>query len=254
MATQRLLATLASSISLLMLQCGGEQKPAQSADAANTTTTATATTSTEGTAATPPTGTQPDTVATTATEQRKDTTADTTSANSNKPTDDAPPSALSDAQIAAITDGANGAEIEQAKLARTKSKNQKVLQFASMMITHHSEAQKKQAKLKITSAESPLSAQMTQDANQVLTSLKDKTGADFDSSYMRAQVDEHQTLLDTLNTRLLPSVSSPELKAYLQEIKTRVEQHLEAARTTESGLGNSPSTVNRPGNAASTIR
>lgn len=252
MATHRLLATLASSVGLLMLQCAEHQQPAHNADAASTTTTTATTpvTATNTTAA--PSGPQPDAVATTATEQRKDA-SDTTSANSNKPTDDAPPSTLNDAQIAAITDGANGAEIEQAKLARSKSKNQKVLQFASMMITHHSEAQKKQAKLNITTAESPLSAQMTKDANEILTSLKDKTGAEFDRSYMRSQVDEHQTLLETLNTRLLPSVSSPELKAYLETIKTRVEQHLEAARTTESGLGNTPNSVTRPGNAASTI-
>lgn len=249
MATQRTLATLASSIALMMLQCA-EQEPAKTADAADSRQTV------PGTAANTPTATspQPDAVATTATEQPQDATSDSTSANPNKPTDDAPPSALSDAQIAAITDGANSAEIEQAKLARSKSKNQKVLQFASMMISHHSEAQKKQAKLNIAPAESPLSAQMTTDANQVLTSLKEKTGSEFDQAYLRSQVDEHQTLLDTLNTRLLPSASNPELKAYLQEIKARVEQHLEAARTAQSNLTTPPGTTNRPSNAASSLK
>lgn len=249
MATQRTLATLASGIALMMLQCA-EHEPAKSADAADTRESA----SGMGANATTPTTPQPDAVATTATEQRKDATPDSTSANPNKPTDDAPPSTLSDAQIAAITDGANSAEIEQAKLARSKSKNQKVLQFASMMITHHSEAQKKQAKLNITAAESPLSAQMTTDANQVLTSLKEKTGSDFDQAYLKSQVDEHQTLLDALNTRLLPSASNPELKAYLQEIKTRVEQHLEAARTAQSNSSSPPNTPNRAGNAASSVK
>ncbi|HET9932792.1 MAG TPA: DUF4142 domain-containing protein [Polyangiaceae bacterium] len=251
MVRQRTLATLAGSLALMMLQCA-EHEPAKNADAANMQTASTP--GAMGNDTNPPTGPAPDAVATTATEQRKDTTSDSTSANSNKPTDDAPPSALSDAQIAGITDGANSAEIEQAKLARSKSKNQKVLQFASMMITHHGDAQKKQAKLNITSAESPLSAQMTTDANQILTSLKDKNGMDFDRAYMRSQVDEHQALLDALNTRLLPSVSSPELKAYLQEIKTRVEQHLEAARTTESTFGTTPNTTNRPSNAASSVK
>ncbi|MFZ5892498.1 MAG: DUF4142 domain-containing protein [Myxococcota bacterium] len=252
MSTQRMLATLASSISLLMLQCA-EQQPAQNANAANTTATTSTPESATTMSSTPASGPQPEAVATTATEQRRDATPESGSAATNKPTDDAPPSTLSDAQIGAITEGANSAEIEQAKLARSKSKNQKVLQFAAMMITHHSEAQKKQAKLKLTTAESPLSAQMTADANQILTSLKDKTGMDFDRAYMQAQVEQHQTLLETLNTRLLPSVSSPELKAYLTEIKTRVEQHLESARTTEAGLGTTPNTP-RPGNAASSIQ
>lgn len=250
MATQRTLATLASGIALMMLQCA-EHEPAKNADVANSQTTPAS--GEMANQSTPPVGPAPDAVASTATEQRKDT-ADSTSANPNKPTDDAPQAALSDAQIAGITDGANSAEIEQAKLARSKSKNQKVLQFASMMITHHGDAQKKQAKLNITSADSALAAQMTASANQVLTSLKDKSGMDFDRAYMRSQVDEHQTLLDTLNTRLLPSASSPELKAYLQDIKKSVEQHLEAARSTESTFGTTPSTTNRPGNAASSMK
>lgn len=251
MATQRTLATLASGIALMMLQCA-EHEPAKNADVANSQTTPPS--GEMANQSTPPAGPAPDAVASTATEQRKDSASDSTSANPNKPTDDAPQAALSDAQIAGITDGANSAEIEQAKLARSKSKNQKVLQFASMMITHHGDAQKKQAKLNITSADSALSAQMTKDANQILTSLKDKSGMDFDRAYMRSQVDEHQTLLDTLNTRLLPSVSSPELKAYLQDIKKSVEQHLEAARSTESTFGTTPSTTNRPGNAASSMK
>jgi len=47
---------------------------------------------------------------------------------------------LNDQQIAKITDSVNSAEIEQAKLAQQKSKNQQVRQFASMMIQHHGQA------------------------------------------------------------------------------------------------------------------
>jgi putative membrane protein len=239
MSTHTKLTTLAGGLALMLLQCA-EQQPAQNAEPA-----------------TPP----PAPVAATEPAPSNDTSQaaapasapkDEAAATASKPVDAPPSPALNDAQIGAITEGANSAEIEQAKLARSKSKNQKVLQFASMMITHHQDAQRKQAKLKLTTAESPLSAQMTQDANQTLASLKEKTGADFDRAYMRAQVEEHQALLDAMNTRLLTSVSNAELKAYLEEVKTRVEQHLEAARTNEASL-TAPAPTNRPSNAASSM-
>ena len=72
--------------------------------------------------------------------------------------------ALSDEQIAAITDAANTAEIEQAKLAESKSKDAGVKRFAAMMIAHHGAAKQKQAKLKIKhtrEARSPLGCRPT---------------------------------------------------------------------------------------------
>lgn len=143
---------------------------------------------------------------------------------------------LSDEQIAAVTDIANTAEIEQAKLARTKSKNAEVQKFSAMMIAHHGEAKQKQAKLKIKTADSPVSVKLLEDGNKTLTSLKEAKGADFDRRYFEAQVEGHQAVLDTLNKELLPNVKSPELKAYLEEIKPKVEQHLEAAHKAQQAV------------------
>lgn len=143
---------------------------------------------------------------------------------------------LSDEQIAAVTDIANSAEIEQAKLARTKSKNPEVQKFSAMMIAHHGEAKQKQAKLKISVADSAVSTKLVEDGNQTLASLKEKKGADFDRRYFEAQVEEHKAVLDTINNELLPSVKSPELKAYLEEIKPKVEQHLEAAQKAQQAI------------------
>lgn len=241
MLTHRKLATLTGSLALLLTHCAEQPSPKNVEYAAPAPAPATATTE-------PSVAAEQREAAQSEAPQQKEEAA----AAPSKPAD-APSTSLNDAQIGAITEGANGAEIEQAKLARSKSKNQKVLQFASMMITHHQEAQKKQAKLKLSTAESPLSAQLTEDANRTLTSLKEKSGGEFDRAYMNAQVDEHQALLDALNSRLLPSVANAELKAYLEEVKTRVEQHLTAARDTVTALGTTSTPLNRPGNAASTV-
>ncbi len=163
--------------------------------------------------------------------------------------------ALNDGQIAAITASANGAEIEQAKLARSKSKNAKVLQFANMMITQHGDAQKKQDKLNISPIESSASADLVAETNKTLESLKQKTGSDFDQAYIDAQVQAHKLVLDTITGKLLPNAKSPELKAYLEEIKPKVEHHLELAQQTRDALANqnpktNPSLTNAKASAA----
>ncbi len=137
---------------------------------------------------------------------------------------------LTDEQIAAITDAANTAEIEQAKLAQSKSKDPAVKRFAALMISHHGEAKQKQAKLKLKPAESGVSTTLQTDAASTLDMLKTDKGKDFDKAYITAQVEEHQKVLDTINQKLLPNVKNAELKAYLDEIKPRVEEHLKQAK------------------------
>jgi putative membrane protein len=157
----------------------------------------------------------------------------------------APPKAepLSDEQIAAITDAANTAEIEQAKLAESKSKDAGVKRFAAMMIAHHGAAKAKQAKLKLKPAESAVSTSLQADAASTLDTLKTDKGKDFDKAYIAAQVDGHQKVLDTINDKLLPSVKNADLKAYLEEIKPRVEQHLKEAKQLQDNFDSKSSTA-----------
>jgi len=160
-------------------------------------------------------------------------TATSSTANAPAPTsaDATPvPPSLTDEQIAAITDAANSAEIAQAKLAESKSKNAEVKRFAAMMIKHHGEAKNKQAKLKLQTADSADSTALKADASSTLDTLKKDTGKDFDKAYIDAQVDGHQKVLEAINQKLLPNVKNADLKAYLDEIKPRVEEHLKQAK------------------------
>jgi len=154
------------------------------------------------------------------------------------------PEALSDAQIAAITESANSAEIAQAKVAQVKSKDAGVKSFAAMMITHHGQAKQKQAKLNIKPEESGVSTAMHADAGATLNALEAATGKDFDRVYIASQVTGHQKVLDTINDKLLPNVKEPNLKAYLDEIKPKVEQHLQQAKQLQQSFDSkTPSTA-----------
>jgi putative membrane protein len=154
------------------------------------------------------------------------------------PTQPVPASAevFTDEQIAAITDGANQAEIEQGKLARLKSKDRDVLKFAAQMIAAHEEAKKNQDKLGLKTADSVLGNTLGTEAASTQSSLKSADGKDFDKAYIDAQVTEHQKLLDALNDKLLPSVKNPDLKAYLTQIQPHVARHLKEAQEIQHAL------------------
>lgn len=211
---------LVTLITLPFIQCGGEQKPAEAPPSMPS--------------AEPPTDQTLDPDAGTAqTPQGLDIA--TPSAESSAPPA-SKPEALSDAQIAAVTDAANSAEIEQAKIAQVKSKDADVKSFAAMMIVHHGEAKQKQAKLKLKPEQSGVSTAMNADAGATLDALKTDSGQDFDDVYIRAQVTGHQKVLAAINNELLPNVKDANLKAYLQEIKPKVEEHLKQAIKLQQSL------------------
>ena len=159
--------------SLAFIQCGGDQKSADSP--ASTMPSAEPPPSDEADAATTRSGTpSSDSLAT----ERNAPPADTDSSSAKSAAPKA--EALSDEQIAAITEAANTAEIEQAKLARTKSKDAAVKRFAAMMIAHHGEAKQKQAKLKLKPEDSGTSTALQADAASTLNTLKTEQGKDFD--------------------------------------------------------------------------
>lgn len=210
---------------LTFVQCGGDQKSAE--------TPAPLMPSAE-----PPQPEEADAATTRAAPPTADSAAPATPASAPPPM-----AALSDEQIAAITEAANTTEIAQAKLAQSKSKDASVKQFAAMMISHHGEAKAKQAKLKIKPAESGLSTAMQVDADSTMNALKADNGKDFDQAYITAQVDGHQKVLDTINDKLLPNVKSTELKAYLEEIKPRVEDHLKRAKVLQQSFDSKRSSL-----------
>jgi putative membrane protein len=222
-----------SLLCLLALNCS-QQRPAS--DASQSSQAGEPTPTTENTAtATPPA--EPFAEASTTTTATPDSATTAPAAETSPPAAPAASAeALTDEQIAAVTSLANNAEIEQAKLARARSKNEQVLQFAGMMIAHHGEAQRKQDALSLGSGESTLSRDMIVESSETMRLLKEKQGAEFDRAYMQAQVQAHQKVLDAIDQKLLPSAKRADLKAHLETLRPRIKQHLEQAERTVSAL------------------
>jgi putative membrane protein len=148
--------------------------------------------------------------------------------------------ALSDEQIAAVTDAANDAEIAQAKIAQKNAKNARVKKFAAMMIKDHTAAKQKQkkvlGKLQLAPVDNSMSTQLESDSDQKLEDLKGLKGPDFDRAYMDAQVDAHQKVLDAFDNQLIPEADSEEFKTLLGEIRPKIAAHLAEAKEIQQAL------------------
>jgi putative membrane protein len=153
---------------------------------------------------------------------------------------DATAAALSDGQIAKITDAVDTAEVNQAELANTKSKNPRVKKFASQMITQHTQAKQKSAQLakkaNLTPETSAAYSELDTKTSKVLDGLKSADAASFDQLYISAQVQGHQEVLDLLTTQLIPAASNADLKAQLEKTRTMVEKHLTDAKSIQQSL------------------
>ncbi len=205
-------ATLAS------VACGGADQPARVPETTTTSTTVVA----------------PDAVPMTPTDN-------VASINSPMPTQVQPPEAsFSDAQIAAITDAANSGEVEQARVALRHSTNAHVKAFAQMMIDHHSQAKRSQqmlmSSMNVAPQPTPLAIKIETDTKSAISSLSAISGNDFDKAYIDLQVKEHKDVLDTLDTKLIPSAHSAELKKALIDFRPKVADHLQRAQDLQQVL------------------
>jgi putative membrane protein len=148
--------------------------------------------------------------------------------------------ALSQAQIAMVTDLANASEIEQGKLAQGKAKAANVKKFAGMMVKHHTEARQEQTKLykqlNLTPTQSQPATELKQSADNALGSLRAANGAAFDTAYIDGQVSAHEKVLKTLDEQLLPAASDQQLIDGLKKMREIVQSHLQEAKTIQAQL------------------
>lgn len=202
---------LVSALTLAIVGCGGDPKPA------------------------PETPSAPETAAPAA--------AEPAPAEKSPP----PPAAeapLTDGEIAHIVSIANLGEIEQAKLASVKAKDAKVKKLAAMIIQHHTESSKAGEKLakaaKIEPKPSALAEKLTADGMSATSSFKDLKGADFDVAYIDAQIAEDQATLALFDGKLIPAAQNADLKKALETFRPKIEQELKEAQAIKDGRAAAP--------------
>lgn len=147
---------------------------------------------------------------------------------------------LTDPQIAHIAYSAGAIDIEAAKLALARTKNEAVAAFAQSMQDDH-EAVNAQAlalveKLKVTPEDNATSQALAKAAQEKRDALSRLDGAAFDRAYIENEVAFHKQVNDALETLLIPSAQNPELKSLLETGLKLFQGHQQHAEHVEASL------------------
>jgi len=142
--------------------------------------------------------------------------------------------ALSSADREFVQEAASGgmAEVQAAQLAQQRANSQQVKDFASRMITDHTQANTELQQ--IAQQESiTLPSQPTGKDAAAAKKLSGLNGAAFDKAYSQDQLSDHQQVV-ALFRKEAGSGQDPALKAFAQKTLPILQQHLQMAQALNS--------------------
>src|SRR5437879_13819180 len=146
----------------------------------------------------------------------------------------------SDPQIAGIVVAADQIDIDAGKLAKSRTKNKQVSEFAQLMITDHTAVNKQASalvkKLGVKPEESATSKSLKSAAGKNVANLKSLKGAAFDEAYVDHEVAYHQQVLDAIDKVRIPSAKHAELKSLIVKVRPAIAAHLDHAKMIQSDL------------------
>lgn len=147
---------------------------------------------------------------------------------------------LTDHQIAMVMRVLNLGEVRESEVAREKSGNSAVRDFAQMLINDHdAQNNKTEAELlraDINSEDTTLSRQLDATSGSETDRLRGLTGNALDRAYINRQVDAHQSALNLIDTQLMPNARKKVVKDQLTELRKLIETHLARAKQIQSSL------------------
>jgi putative membrane protein len=147
---------------------------------------------------------------------------------------------LSDPEVAAVAVAANQIDIKYGEIAKKRSKNADILNFAETMIKDHSavigQASDLVKKLNVTPKDNAVSQKLNSDAEQTRKSLNAKSGAEFDKAYIDNEVAYHKAVIDAVKNVLIPETENQELKDLLTNILPALDTHLQHAEMVQKKI------------------
>jgi len=146
---------------------------------------------------------------------------------------------LDDPQIAAVVIALDQGEIQEALFAQSKSTSSAARRFAAHLLTSYEDMLTKSqvdfSRAQVTASDSAVSLQLQGDGRRDLATLQSTRGQSFDREYIDKQIVAHKQALDLIDG-MLPNVKSPELKADLRDVRSKVYGHLREAETVRHAL------------------
>jgi putative membrane protein len=137
---------------------------------------------------------------------------------------------LSDAEVASVAVTANQIDIDYAAIAKQKSKDASVIEFANTMERDHKavigQATALVKKLGVTPKDNAVSKKLLADAEKTKKSLRSKSGAAFNKAYINNEVAYHKAVISAVENLLIPESENKELKELLQNVMPALKAHL----------------------------
>ena len=147
---------------------------------------------------------------------------------------------LSDAEVASVAVVANQIDIAYAGIAKKKSKNADILQFAETMTNDHTAVINQAAalakKLGVTPKDNDVSKKLLSDAEKTKKLLQSKSGKAFNKAYIDNEVAYHKAVIAAVETLLIPETENAELKELLQNVLPALKTHLEHAEMVQKKI------------------
>ena len=140
----------------------------------------------------------------------------------------------SDAKFAKNAAGGGMAEIQLSKLAEQKSTNDKIKDFAAMMVTDHGKAGDSLAMI-AKNKNIALPTALDTDHQKKYDELSKKSGRDFDKGYVMCMVDDHNGALKLMKDEAVNGKDA-DLKAFASKTAPVVQMHLDAINKIKAGM------------------
>ena len=139
----------------------------------------------------------------------------------------------------------NQAEINLSRMAESKAQDQKVKDYAEMMVQDHTQALEK---IRSAAGGSESEAPLSKEHQQMSDRLSRLSGAQFDKAYMDAMVRDHQQAVQafqheantgTGNTRQKPGTNNTSDADIARELLPTLQKHLTQAEKIDRSVGGS---------------
>lgn len=140
---------------------------------------------------------------------------------------------LTDPEVAHVAVVANQIDIGYADIAKKRSKDAEVINFAETMKRDHAAVIEQAAalakKLGVTPKDNAVSQKLLGDADKTKKMLNGKTGKAFNKAYIDNEVAYHKAVIGAVEGLLIPETDNAELKKLLQDVLPALKMHLSHA-------------------------
>lgn len=125
-------------------------------------------------------------------------------------------------------------EVQLGEMGQQKATNQRVKDFAAMMVQDHTAANT-EVKTLAGQRNVVLPSAVSEENKKDIDNLTSKTGKDFDKAFMRQMVDDHQATI-SLFEKAANDVGDTDVKNMINNTLPKLRAHLDSAKAVQKAL------------------